>query len=636
MSSWDWLCQFGTNHRGDSFDGAGFSYLKGICDAWDDPRVRRVFFRACSRVGKTEINLGLHVYSQCHDPDVGLIATPTERLLQKTIKHRLWPMLSFNPATGKSLPGRHLQAATKCRTDRFVTHGAWSHSPTTLGDLDPKYLHLLEVSKFSTDNSDEANAVDLVLQRGSEIPDRKVFAESTPTLAGSCEISRLVEQATNRSLFVPCPRCGEYSALTVNESHEKLAGGLWWDRKRDGSSSPGLAYRTARYICPHCSSEWGDRERLAQVRRGVWVAPGESIDRSGALTGTPINAGPDESFNLNRMYAPTFTFADYAREHAAKVGTEREQDFRNSWQGVPHTPIQARTTWSKLAAKLCTGKWDRGAVPKQCVFLTCAVDVQLDHFVCTTFGWDSQKTGYLVEFGTVNDWLDVREWLQRSYRHEDGGPDIRAMMTTIDAKDGNRKDEVIDNCRVMNSCRGPFVWPSMGQNPKTFTGSFFQRTNIDASNNIGQSARGRTVEGLNLIRVGTRLSQEWLDNCLFRRAAGEANSLLFPDWARESQSLFDQLINECFDVKSGLWKHIDSTTPVDFRDAVRYARVAAEAYVGGDWAMNVRPRRVPQSSQASPSQKTPDGVEGLAAFADRVSKRRSLGKRFIRRTVNCL
>ncbi|WP_390895605.1 phage terminase large subunit family protein [Stieleria tagensis] len=112
FSSWQFLYDFGTNHKGDPFGGASYPYLKGICDAWDNPQVRRVFFRACSRVGKTEINLGLHVASQHSDPDVGLIATPTEALLRKGIKDRLWPMLTLNSKTQPDLPAKHLRAAS--------------------------------------------------------------------------------------------------------------------------------------------------------------------------------------------------------------------------------------------------------------------------------------------------------------------------------------------------------------------------------------------------------------------------------------------------------------------------------------------------------------------------------------------
>ncbi|WP_145218721.1 terminase gpA endonuclease subunit [Planctomycetes bacterium TBK1r] len=628
MSSWEWVTQYAVTHKGDPFDGASYPYLKGICDAFDDPKVRRVFFRACSRVGKTEINLGLHIAAQHREPDTGLIATPTEGLLRKTIKDRLWPMLDLNSQTRPGLPPKHLRAATKCRASTFITHGAWSGSPVTLGDLDPKYLHLLEISKYSRDDSDEADPVDLVLQRGSEIPDRKVFAESTPTLAGTCAISRLVEQGTNRSYFVPCPHCGDYSPLYANETHEKSTGGLWWDRDKDGSSTPSRAYKSAVYVCSSCKVEWGDEHRLAQVRKGVWVAPGESIDVNGNVTGTPHNDGPDESFNLSRLYAPTFTFADYARECVTKVGTEQEQDFRNSWQGVPYAPIRVSMSWERLAAKLCVGTWERGTVPEQCFALTCAVDVQIDHFVCVTFAWDLNKVGHLIDFGTVSTWSDVAEWISRSYDHEGHSP-IRPSLTLIDAKDGNRKDEVIDNCRDMNNERGPFVWPSMGMNAKSFNGAFFVRSNVDANNNVDRK-QARAINGLQLVKVGTAISQDWLNNSLFNRKPGDRNSIIFPMWAAESRALFEQLLNESWDPKTGLWARIDMTVPVDFRDAVRYARVGIEAYVGGDWAMNARPRRTTTTTRPIAPKHKPKR-EGLAAKANRrLEASRGPGASFIR------
>ncbi|QDV87408.1 terminase gpA endonuclease subunit [Stieleria magnilauensis] len=624
LSSWDWINQHAVTHKGDPFDGASFPYLKGIADAWDDPRVRRIAFRACSRVGKTEINLALHACAQHHDPDTGMIVTPTERLLQKTIKDRLWPSLELNSEIRSSLPPKHLRAATKCRTSTFITHGAWSGSPVTLGDLDPKYLHLLEVSKFSRDDSDEADTVELTLQRGSEIVDRKVFMESTPTLVGTCAISRYVEAGTNRHYFVPCPHCGDFSPLEVNQTNDRRAGGLWWEKDKDGRTTPARAYRTATYVCPHCTNNWGDEHRLAQIRKGVWVAPGEVIDRTGTVTGTPHNDGPDESFNLNRLYAPTFTFGDVAKEYVTKIGTEHAQDLFNGWLGLPYAPIRRQLEWEDLAKRLCVGGWNRGTVPEQCFALTVAIDVQIDHFVCVTLGFCPNKVGYLIDFGRVTDWQGVKEWTVQVYDCEDGGT-VSPMLTLIDAKDGNRKDEIVDACRDMNNDRGPFVWPSMGQNPKSFNGSFFQRVNVDSQNHVVKKG-SRQIDGLQLVKVGTAISQDWLNNCLFNRKPGERNSIIFPAWAAESRSLHEQLLNECWDAKTGLWTQSDRTTPVDFRDAVRYARVGIETYVGGDWAMNATRRRTPAPTKRKPVH------EGVGATVKRITEAsRPAGSSFIRK-----
>ncbi|MCC9603514.1 phage terminase large subunit family protein [Stieleria sp. JC731] len=596
MRTWDWVTQYAVTHKGDPFNGDLFPWCEGICDIWDKPDVERMFFRAGSRLGKTEISLAMHQAAQDMDPDVGMIGCPTEGLLMKTIGDRYFSMLEKSPKTRSYCPPVHRRNAKKVKCPRYIIYGGWSGSPTTLGDIDPRYVNLLEASKWTKNNSEEADPLELAMERGAEIPGRKLFAESTPTVTGVCRISRFVESATNRFFHIPCPKCGAFHPLFVADWKNLSKGGLYWDRDKNGEATGNLAATTARFICPTCNQEWGEEHRRPQVRRGIWVAPGEYVV-NGKLEGTPVNAGPDESFNLSRMYGATFTFAKYARAYATCFGKEGEQSFLNNWEGTTFTPLKVKMTWMQLAARLCTGKWEYGCVPEQCVFLTCSVDVQDDHFVCTTFGWDNQKIAYLIRHGIAKCWEDVAEWIFRTYRHEDGGPPIQAKMTTIDSKDGNRKDEVIDNCMALNSERGPFVWPSMGMKPGSLQMQYFKNVDIDKDKNVGKKFSGLSIPGLRLTQVNTTMTQEWLDNCIARRASGSFHSIVIHEHVATDEDLFSQLLNEAFNPEKGLWVRLDeSTIPVDFRDCFRYARCNAESYVNGNWERVAEKRNFPKAT----------------------------------------
>lgn len=583
ISTWEWVTQFAVTHKGDPFNGDLFPWCQGICDYWDMTHVDRMFFRAGSRLGKTEISLAMHQAAQDMDPDVGMIAAPTEGLLMKTIGDRYFSMLEKSPRTRHYCPPPYRRASKKVKCSRYIIYGGWSGSPTTLGDIDPRYVNLLEASKWTKNSSEEADPLELAMERGAEIPGRKLFAESTPTVTGLCRISRFVEAATNRFFHIPCPLCGAYHKLFVADWKNKSKGGLWWDRDRDGSTTPNRAASSAVFICPSCNGEWGEEHRRPQIRRGIWVAPGEWV-KDGKLFGRAVNAGPDESFNLSRMYGATFSFSRYARAHVEGMGREGEQSFLNNWEGSTYTPVKVQLTWQQLAAKLCVGDWKYGSVPKQCTFLTCAIDVQVDHFVCTTFGWDNQKTGYLIRYGIAKSWEEVRDWVFSRYPHEDGGPDIAVMMTTIDAKDGNKKDEVIDNCKSLNREKGPFVWPSMGTKTGSLQMQFFRNVDIDRDKQIGKKFQGLKIPGLRLTQVNTTITQEWLDNCMVNRKAGSPHSIVLHKNISEDKDLFAQLLNEAYDPEKGLWVRLDlATVPVDFRDCFRYARCNAESYVNGNW-----------------------------------------------------
>ncbi|MEM6979633.1 MAG: terminase gpA endonuclease subunit [Planctomycetota bacterium] len=598
VRSWDWIINHAHNHKGQPFNYVDFPWVEGICDAWDDPRVRRIFFMAGSRLGKTETFLALMLCSQFHDPDVGMIGGSTENLVRRTIGDRFYKMMENTHVTASLCPPEHRRNKHIVRTRSFSIYGAWSGSPTTLGDLDPRYLQALEFDKFTKANSEEADPAELLLERGAEIPDRKAACESTPTVKGLSRIDKYVSIGTNRRFCVPCPKCGHRQPLHRCTGPQE-DGGLWWDREKDGSTTATIAQSTARYICEDCRCEWGDEDRRPAIRQGRWVAPGESIDKRGVITGTPHNAGPDESFQLSRLYGPTFSFGDYARAYVLSHGEpEAERSFANNWDGECWIPTQVTMTWQELAAKLCVGETDMGVVPKEANFVTTAIDVQIDHFVCTTFAWANQKQGYLIAYGIASSWPDVKAWTQRLYPHADGGEPVPSFVNLIDARDGNRKDEICDFCEAANRTSGPFVWPSMGARPGTMNMQVFRKLRIDADHTVGKKAVN-AIEGMHLVMVNTTYTQEWIDNAMGRRKPGDPMSITMPKIMIDDEDFFSQLLNEQYNPDSGRWDRVDeSTIPVDFRDACRYARCAAEVYCNGNWARVPAVRPLSQQSTA--------------------------------------
>ena len=582
FSSWDWIKENGVTHKGAPFNYLDFPWVEGICAAWDNPRVRMVSFMAGSRLGKTESGLELMQSVQDYDPDIGMIGGSTEGLIKRTLGDRYYKMLEHCHRTRSICPPVSRRSATKVKTKSYIIYGAWSGSPTTLGDLDPRYLVAFEVDKFTKDSSEEADPFLLLLERGAEIPDRKVFCESTPTVKGVSRIDRAVESGTNRRFHCPCPRCGHYQELVVNESLDREFGGLWWDKDKSGHASGERAAESAVYICAACKGEIREESRRPMIRKGIWCAKGQQVSKEGELLGRPINDGPHESFQLSRMYGPTFSFSAYARAFVESRGdTEKERSFANNWAGVPWVPIVIEMDWEELARRLCRGKHEVGVVPQHCIFVTTAVDVQVDHFVITTFGWTRGKCGHLVQHGTVPDWSDVQAWLRTRWKHEDGGV-ILSRMNLIDAKDGNRKHEIVDFCKAVNNERGPFTWPSMGAKPGTMHVRMFRKQPIDDQNRTGKRAESK-IRGIHLVQVNTTMTQEWIDSAMVRRMPTDPHLLTLSEQVKEDQDLFDQLLNEKYDKEKGLHVHVDPLIPVDFRDAFRYARTAAEVYTNGNW-----------------------------------------------------
>lgn len=609
VNSWKWICENVHTHKGQPFNYIDFPWVEGICNAWDDPAVRRIFMMAGSRLGKTETFLSLMLCAEYHDPDVGMIGGSTEGLVLRTIGDRFYGMLDKTHATRALCPPPHRRNRRIVRTASFIVYGAWSGSPTTLGDLDPRYLTALEVDKWTKNNSEEADPYELFLERGAEITDRKAAGESTPTIEGLSRIKKYVSMGTNKRYRIPCPICSHYQQLRRNTTGNPKDGGLWWDRDKEGSSTPNRAAESARYVCEDCQEEWGEEHRRPAIRRGVWVAPGQEIDKQGRVTGQPHNAGPDESFQLSRLYGPTFSFGEYARAYVRSHGNpEFEQAFANNWDGETWVPIKVELTWEQLADKLCVGEWDLGFAPPSVQFVTTSIDVQIDHFVVTAWGWDREQRGHLISYGTVPSWTRVKDFCYAVYPHMDGGRPLPSFVNLIDSRDGNRKDEIVDFCKSVNKPSGPFVWPSMGSSPGSMNLQMFRKLNIDNDPNVSrrqQIVNGK-IEGMSVIMINTRYTQEWLDNALARRKPGDPMSLILPRSMCDDKDFFEQVLNECYNEKTGLWERIDKTTiPVDFRDCCRYGRAGAEVYTNGNWSRipAVRPSSSETKSQLESRQR---------------------------------
>ena len=106
-NSWQWMKDYGYTKKGVPFNYFDYPWVKGIADAWDSPTVKRIFFMAGSRLGKTETGLGLMQSAQDHNPDVGMIVGPTETIIEDTIGDRFWSMLEKSPKTRWLCPSPH-------------------------------------------------------------------------------------------------------------------------------------------------------------------------------------------------------------------------------------------------------------------------------------------------------------------------------------------------------------------------------------------------------------------------------------------------------------------------------------------------------------------------------------------------
>ncbi len=562
-----------------------------------------------ARVGKTTIAEMLLLCSVATAPASFLFGTSTETLAKQTVRKKLWPTFEQCEITREWCPAEHNRVQNRIDLRYCTGYVAWSGSPTTLADIGPRYSHANEVSKWTRDVSDEADPLELFRERGSEIPNRKMVGESTPTIEGGCRIYRELLAGTNERYHVPCPHCGAYQELLLGDGTPG-SGGLIWDKTQDGNASPDLAGRTARYQCAACKREIGDEYKPGMTARGVWCPDGCAVDQRGKLQGTPLRSPYSRSFQLSRLYAPTFTFGDVARAfvRAAKVKSKEPEllrNFMNSWLGWPWREREQSRKWSEVAGRLCVP----GTIcrpPREAIFLTAGVDRQIDKLVYFVAAWGLGGRGWLVDYGNADTWADLLMTLDTTYIREDGR-EMGVLQTLVDSK--FQQDQVDEFCRK-NDRPQRRIWPSQGAKPGQLQGQSYRLGMIDKQK---EAERKRGREGYSIVTVNTSYWQGYVDRCLYHMAPGDDGAFVFPASCRDDQDLFEQLLNEVVDPHKvpQQWARVSESIPVDFRDAWRYARCAAEIRVRKRWRQ-LRPVKGPLAdSSAKPKPKT--GVVSTAS-----------------------
>jgi phage terminase large subunit GpA-like protein len=605
-----------------------------------------VALQMAARLGKSMTAQGLMVAALEHDPDVGMIAMSTKTLLEQTIEDKYYRILEATNATRNKIPPPHDRNKQEVSFGRIKIYGAWSGSTTTLADKPPKYKHAGEIDKWDMAASREADSLDLFMERGIEIPDRKSIIESTPDLEHTSRINKYLNLGTNCRFKIPCPKCSKYIQLIPGDG--KAEGGVRFD-KLDGQFNQRHASITARYVCQLCGEPWGDEYRKPAIREGLWVPEGCHVERYGKkkaktkIVGT-VSGDPEiASFQLSRLYAPTFKFGDIARQIAkCLLDPTHWQTTRNSWFGITHSFRSSVMSWEDTAARLSTIEYRLQTAPKPVQFLTCAIDVQEDHFVFVVIGWARHGVGYMIDYGTAWTESELRTIVQTKYKHLDGGPDIGISITLMDSGEGTRQDEIIDICQRLNKAKGPWVWPSKGSSSGLSNGKAYKKQKFEEMGDKKKKhGRLHGLTGFFHISVNTPWTQTWLNRALFFLDPGQAKSIAIPVDVTEDEDLISQMINEKpegIDTTTGhgkqRWVVVDETIPWDFRDCCRYCRAAADLFVRSAWLRLPAKRRIStdekpkkakkkRSKKASPAmKKTPPNKESGSGFVRRPTRKR--------------
>lgn len=386
-------------------------YLRGILDAFSDPRVEEVVVMSSAQVGKTECILNVAGFFMHQDPAPMLAVLPTIDEAEQWSKTRLAPMLRDSPVLAERVVDPKSRASGNTLRVKEYPGGhitlVGANAPAGLAAKPIRVVLGDEIDRWPQSAGTEGDPMQLAAKRTSTFWNRKLGWFSTPTLKESSKIEEKYLEGDQRRYYVPCPHCAHFQTLR-------------WAQL----SFPADAPAAAVYACESCGAAWEESDKLRLLAGGEWRAHG--------------TLGRIASFHLNALYSPWARWADLADEWIKAQGNvTRLQVFVNTVLGESWEDRGSFSTAEGLAGR-------REAYPAPCPapvqVITAGADVQPDRIEAVARGWGAGEETWLLERAiflgdttlpeTVegSPWAQLEAWRAKGWAKPDGSAlHVRAL-----------------------------------------------------------------------------------------------------------------------------------------------------------------------------------------------------------------
>ena len=525
-----------------------------------------VVFVGPARTGKT-IGLidGWIVYNIVCDPADMLVIQVSEEKAREHSKKRLDRTFRCSPEVKNRLSPRRNDNNVYDRTFRagnYLKLG-WP-SVNIMSSSDYKSVALTDYDRFPEDIDGEGDAFSLASKRtttfmssgmtlvesspGRDIRDTK-WRRTTPHEAPpTTGILSLYNRGDRRRLYWPCPHCGEYFQLEM----DNMTG------YRD-SSDPVLASEAAFLQCPACKGRITPDMKRALNMKCVWLRDGQRIDRNGQVSGDGRRSriasfwmeGPAAAYQTWAQLIYKYLTAE--QEYESTRSEETLKTVINTDFGRPYLP---RASLEQRKSELLEQRAEdvpKRSVPDGVQFLTATVDVQAGRdrrFVVQVTGYGSMGERWIVDRYNIRyslrcdgngesiqvdpasypeDWdLLLTDVFEKTWPlASDPSKGMRLMSMAVDS---GGEDGVTDNAyKFWRRCRRE----GLGKRIYLFKGDSVRRSKLiqrTFPDNTGRSTRRAQATGdVPLYLLQTDALKDRVNNALWRDSPGPGY-VHFPAW----------------------------------------------------------------------------------------------------------
>lgn len=364
-------------------------------------------------------------------PGPCLIAFPTDAIAKKHSKKKLTPSINMMPCLKGIIKEVKSRDSGNTILEKDFPGGSWtltgSNSPTSARHDSIRYLVLDDYDGFVPDIGGEGDPASLFSKRTDSFGSkRKIFINSTPTIAGISVIEKEFKVSSQGLYHVPCPHCKEYQALEWGGKGYGF--GIKFTHDEDNQ------ILRVWYVCKHCKKriKESDKEKMLAHGRYVHKYPNRLI----------------RGFKINSLYSPLgwVSWSQIAKEFLdIDKSKEKLKVFVNTRLAETFEEIGDQPEWPSLKAR--AEPYDILTMPEGGMILTAGVDVQDDRLVVVVRAWGRHEESWLVYYGELWGDPDKPEaWAQLDKLLLMNISDYHIISCAVDTG-GHRTQAVYNYCR---------------------------------------------------------------------------------------------------------------------------------------------------------------------------------------------
>jgi phage terminase large subunit GpA-like protein len=289
--------------------------------------------------GKTDSEFDLVGERLSRRPGPILFVGLSKEFMCDQIEPRLMQMIEQSPSLSAKL-----DRSRNKKTLKFINNVPvrLAHSSSSGGALksDPFSLAVVDEYDSMIENvHGSGDPLGQIRARGRTYSDFTIALSSTPTI-GSADVTGgklqfwktqkvedieskvwlVWQQGTRAHWSWPCPQCSDYFIPRFSC--------LKWPE----NATPEEAKRGAYIECPNCGGVIDDEIKRGLNARGVYVCPGQEIDKDGTVTG-PAPVESIQSFWVSGLCSPFVTFGALAEEYLQAVKSRDPNRIQSAING---------------------------------------------------------------------------------------------------------------------------------------------------------------------------------------------------------------------------------------------------------------------------------------------------------------